>query len=87
MPRSRFSEEQIIGVSQEHEARMKPSDLCWKHGVSETTLYKWKARFGAMTVPETACLRTLGEESGGLKTHLAEQMLDNAVLKDLLGKS
>lgn len=87
MRRSRFSEEQIIGVLREQEAGMKPSDLCRKHGISETTLYKWKAKFGGMTVPETARLRTLEEENRRLKKLLAEQMLDNAMLKDLLGKN
>ncbi|NLH79463.1 MAG: transposase [Phyllobacteriaceae bacterium] len=66
---------------------VQPSDLCRKHGISETTLYKWKAKFGGMTVPETARLRTLEEENRRLKKLLAEQMLDNAVLKDLLGKN
>jgi len=63
MRRSRFSEEQIIGVPEEHEAGMKPSDLCRKHGISETPLHKWKAKFGGMTVPETASLRTLEQEN------------------------
>lgn len=87
MKRARFTEEQIIGVLKEHEAGVKPSDLCRKHGISATTLYKWKAKFGGMTVPEMIRLRRLEEENRMLKKLLAAQMLANAVPKDLLGKN
>lgn len=67
MRRSCFSEEQIISVLKEHEARMKTADvcLCRKHGISDATLYKWKATYGGMTASETARLRALEEETGG----------------------
>ncbi|MFG1346378.1 transposase [Xanthobacter autotrophicus DSM 431] len=87
MWRSRFSEEQIISVLKEHEAGMKTADVCRKHGVSAAALYTWKARYGSMTASKTARLRTLEEENRRLKKLLAEQMLDNAVLKDPLGKN
>ncbi len=87
MRRSRFSEEQIIGVLKEHEAGMKTQDLCRKHGISDATLYNWKARYGGMTTSDVAKLRSLEDENRRLKKLLAEQMLDNVVLKDLLGKN
>jgi putative transposase len=87
MRRSRFTEEPIIGVLKEHEAGMKTQDLCRKHGISDATLYNWKARYGGMTTSDVAKLRSLEDENRRLKKLLAEQMLDNAVLKDLLGKN
>lgn len=84
MRRSRFSEDQIIAVLKEHEAGMKTQEVCRKHGISDATLYKWKAKYGGMTASETARLRTLEDENRRLKKLLAEQLFDNAVLKDLL---
>jgi putative transposase len=86
MKRNRFSEEQIIGILKEHEAGISVSDLCRKHGVSDASIYKWKAKFGGMDVSEAKKLRGLEEENGKLKRLLAYAMLDNVALKDLLGK-
>jgi putative transposase len=83
---SRFTEEQIIGILKEHEAGVSVADLCRKHGVSDASIYKWKARFGGMDVSEAKRLRTVVDENTKLKRLLADAMLDNAALKDLLGK-
>jgi putative transposase len=87
MRKSRFSEEQIINVLKEQQAGVPVADLCRKHGISDATFYNWKAKFGGMTVSETARLRTLEDENRRLKKLLAESVLDNAVLKDLLRKN
>jgi putative transposase len=81
-----FTEDQIIAVLSEHEAGLT-KELCRKHGISDATFYKWKAKFGGMTGPETARLRSLEDENRGLKKLLAESVLDNAALKDLLRKN
>jgi len=86
MKRSRFSEEQIIGVLKEHELGAKTADLCRKHGISEATFYNWKSKFGGMEVSEARRLRALEGENARLKRLLADAMLDNAALKDLLSK-
>ena len=83
MKRSRFSEERIIGILKEHEAGFSVADLCRKHGVSDASIYKWKAKYGGMDVSEAKRLKTLEEEN---KRLLADAMLDNVALKDLLGK-
>ena len=86
MKRKRFTEEQIIGILREQEAGAKTADLARKHGVSEATLYNWKAKFGGMDVSDARRLKALEDENGKLKRLLADAMLDNAALKDLLSK-
>ena len=86
MKRSRFSEEQIIGILKEHEAGVSVADLCRKHGVSDASIYKWKAKFGGMEVSEAKRLKTLENENARLKRLLADAMLDNVALKDLLAR-
>lgn len=86
MKRSRFSEEQIIAILKEHEAGVSVADLCRKHGVSDASIYNWKVRFGGMDVSEARRLKALEDENTRLKRLLADAMLDNAALKDLVGK-
>ena len=86
MKRSRFTEEQVIGILKEQEAGSRTADICRKHGVSEATFYKWKSKFGGMEVSDARRLRALEEENAKLKKLLAEVMLDNAILKDVAAK-
>ena len=86
MKRARFTEEQIIGILKEHEAGVPIADLCRKHGVSNASLYKWKSKYGGMDVSEARRLKALEHENARLKKLLADSLLDNAALKDLLGK-
>ena len=86
MKRSRFTEEQIIGILKEHEAGVSVAELCRKHGVSDASIYNWKARFGGMDVSEARRLKALEDENTRLKRLLADAMLDNAALKDLVRK-
>ena len=86
MKRKRFSEEQIIAILKEHEAGVAVADLCRKHGMSNASLYTWKSKYGGMDVSDAKKLKSFEEENGKLKRLLADAMLDNAALKDLLGK-
>lgn len=86
MKRKRFSEEQIIAILREHEAGVATADLCRKHGMSSASFYTWKAKFGGMDVSDAQKLRGLEAENAKLKRLLAEAMIDNAGLKDLLAK-
>lgn len=86
MKRKRFTEEQIIAVLKEHELGAKAADLCRKHGISEATFYNWKSKYGGMDVSEAKRLKGLEAENAKLKRLLADAMLDNAALKDLLSK-
>ena len=86
MKRSRYTEEQIIGILREQEAGVATAEVCRRHGVSSATFYKWKAKFGGMDVSEARRLKALEDENTKLKRMLADAMLDNVALKDLLGK-
>ena len=86
MKRTRFTEEQIIAILKEQETGVPVADLCRKHGVSNASIYKWKAKYGGMDVSEARRPKALGDENARLKKLLADSMLDNAALKDLLGK-
>ena len=87
MRKSRFSEAKIIDMIKEQEAGMPVSDLCRKHGISPSSFYKLKAKYGGMDVSDVKRLKCLEDENAKLKRLLADTMLDNVVLKDLLGKN
>jgi len=86
MKRSKFSEEQIVGILREQEAGGKTADVCRRHGVSSATFYAWKARYGGLEVSDAKRLEALEEENGKLKRLLAAAMPDDTALKDLLGR-
>lgn len=87
MKRSRFTEEQIIGILKEQETGLKVSDLCRKHGISDATFYKWKTRYGGLEISDAKRLKALEDENSRLKRLLADAMLDNAALKEIVGKN
>lgn len=86
MKRSRFSEEQIIGMIKEQEAGLPTAEVCRRHGISTASFYKYKSKFGGMDVSDARRLKALEDENAKLKKLLAEQMLDNAMLKDVNSK-
>jgi putative transposase len=87
MRRSKFSEEQVIGILKEHEAGLTASEICRKYGISDATFYKWRSRYGGMEVSDARRLKALEEENRKLKKLLAESMLDVATLREMLGKN
>ena len=87
MKRSRFSEEQIIGILKEHQAGARAADLCRKYGVSDATFYKWRAKYGGMEVSDAKKLKALEAENAKLKKLLAESMMDVSTLREMLGKN
>ena len=82
----RYSEEQIVAILKEHEAGVSVSELCRKHGVSDASIYKWKAKYGGVEVSEAKRLKALEDENAKLKKLLADAMLDNLMLRDLNSK-
>jgi len=87
MRKSRFSEQQIIAVLKEHEAGMSTAEVCRRHGISQPTFYSWKSKFGGLDVSEAKRLKALEDENRKLKRLLAEQVMDNATLKEMLAKN
>ena len=87
MRKSRFDEAQIIGVLREQEAGSATAEVCRRHGISEQTFYRWKAKYGGMGVSDAQKLKTLEDENRRLKKLLAESMLDVVALDDLLGRN
>jgi putative transposase len=86
MKKSRFTEDQIIGVLKEHQAGIPTAELCRKHGISDATFYSWRSHYGGMEVSDGRRLKSLEDENRRLKKLLAESMLDVATLKEALGK-
>jgi len=86
MKKSRFSEDQIIRILKEQEAGAPTAEVCRRHGIGESTFYKWKSKYGGMEVSDAKKLKALEDENRRLKSLLAEAMLDNAMLKDLNSK-
>ena len=87
MKRSRFTEEQIIGILKQHQAGFGAKVLCRKHGISDATFYKWRSKYGGMDVSDAKKLKALEEENRKLKKLLAETVLDAATLKEMLAKN
>jgi putative transposase len=87
MKKSRYTEEQIIGILKQHEAGVKTADLCREHGISEATFYNWKSKYGGMDVSEAQRLRAMEGENRRLKTLVADLSLDREALKAVIRKN
>jgi putative transposase len=87
MKKSRYTEEQIIGILKQHEVGVKTSDLCREHGISDATFYNWKSKYGGMNVNETQRLREMEDENRRLKALVADLSLDREALKAVIRKN
>jgi putative transposase len=87
MRKSRFSEEQIIGMLKEHQAGLPVAEICRRHWISDATFYTWRSKYGGLEVSEARRLKALEEENRKLKKLLAERMLDAATLREMLAKN
>ena len=87
MRKSRFSEDQIIGILKEHQAGLSAGELCRKHGISDATFYNWRSKYGGMEVSEAKRLKQLEDENAKLKKLLAESVMDVSTLREMLGKN
>ncbi|AQS85656.1 transposase [Acetobacter aceti] len=87
MKRSRFTQDQIIGLLKEHQAGASAVDLCRRHGISDATFYTWRSKYGGMEVSEARRLKALEDENAKLKRLLAESVMDVSTLKELLAKN
>ena len=87
MARKAHTEEQIVGILKEHEAGVGTEELCRRHGISQQTFYRWKAKYGGLEVGDAQKLKALEDENRRLKRLVADLALDNAALKDVLSKN
>jgi putative transposase len=87
MRKSRFTQEQIIGILKEHHAGLSAGELCRKHGISDATFYKWRSKYGGMDVSDARKLKALEDENARLKRLLAESVMDVSTLKEMLSKN